>query len=499
MHQEGLLSTKPKRILLPRFDTLGDIVLLEGLLEALLERFPQAKLSVLVRRVFADLNSLFPDAIEWLTTDLDPHRQSPDVSLGSRLLDHLGSNTWDLVLVTAHNRTWVDDLVAAKMIGSRCFALGRWTEMPLVQGKVFEELGLSVDCPYEQMIPVTEESHEIQKYQTLWNILIGESTLPGPKLQVNDHQQQVAEEILQLAGLKAKSYCFCFPAGTQKVAIKIWPPDRFAEIITWLEVDQGLPSLLAGHRSETDQIEEIEKLAREKGARPRKWIGRDGEIPILAALAEASSFYLGNDTGPMHIAAAVDTPVVAIFGGGTWPRFIPRGNKSIAIAGEMPCFGCGWDCMFENAPCMKLVAVADVKQAILSLFRDPESKGMESPIRPASTKLDAELLWYVEKSVENRRKLESEIKRINTDRTVRLQTIERLNRELSEVEADRAARLELIERLNKEIAAIEADRAARLRLIEEIDMKLKETQQKLEKIKSNLLIKILTKIGFIRN
>jgi hypothetical protein len=369
--------------------------------------------------------------------------------------------------------------------------------MSFAQRKVFEALGLSVDCPYEQLIPVSEASHEVEKYQVLWNTLIGEFALPKPKLCVNDHQRQVVDGILHLVGLKNKSFCFCLPAGTQKIAIKTWPPDRFAEIIAWLEAERGLPSLIAGHRSEADRIEEVVKLAKEKGAKPQKWLGRDGEIPILAALLEAARFYLGNDTGPMHIAAAVNTPVVAIFGGGTWPRFIPEGDNSVAIAGAMPCFGCGWDCIFEDAPCMKLVTDADVKRTIPSICQDSALGNTESRIRPASTMLSAELLWYIEKSVRNRRRLEDKITRIDRDRSDQLETIDRLSRELAEVEADRSARLELIERISKEMAVIEADRAARLRVIEEIDKKLKATQQKLEQISSCLPVKILDKLGLI--
>jgi ADP-heptose:LPS heptosyltransferase len=77
IYEEALLSqTPPKKILLPRFDTLGDLVLLEGFLEALRQRLPQAKVTLLNRRVFADLSSLLPDSPEWLTTDIDPHKQA---------------------------------------------------------------------------------------------------------------------------------------------------------------------------------------------------------------------------------------------------------------------------------------------------------------------------------------------------------------------------------------------------------------------------------------
>jgi GT2 family glycosyltransferase len=89
------------------------------------------------------------------------------------------------------------------------------------------------------------------------------------------------------------------------------------------------------------------------------WLGRDGSLPQLAALIARSALYFGNDTGAMHLAAALDVPVVAIFGGGTWPRFVPAARRGVAVVHPLPCFGCGWDCAFGDAPCLGEIAVAD--------------------------------------------------------------------------------------------------------------------------------------------
>jgi ADP-heptose:LPS heptosyltransferase len=188
MSEQVLLPIEPKKILVPRFDTIGDIILLEGFLEALVQSFPRAKVTLLTRRVYADLASLFPDSLDWLTTEIDPHKQPPDLSLCKKLFEELDGASWDLVLMTAYNRTWADDLTAARLIKTKRIAVGQWTKMSANVRRVFAELGLSVDCPYEQLVPVSEKSHEIEKYQTLWRALRCESTLPEPRLYVNEHQ-----------------------------------------------------------------------------------------------------------------------------------------------------------------------------------------------------------------------------------------------------------------------------------------------------------------------
>ncbi|MEY2880364.1 MAG: hypothetical protein RLZZ15_2744, partial [Verrucomicrobiota bacterium] len=77
-----------------------------------------------------------------------------------------------------------------------------------------------------------------------------------------------------------------------------------------------------------------------------------------------AALFLGNDTGALHLAAALDVPVVAVFGGGTWPRFTPAARRGVALVQPLPCFGCGWDCAFGDAPCLGGITVADATAAL---------------------------------------------------------------------------------------------------------------------------------------
>jgi hypothetical protein len=97
-------------------------------------------------------------------------------------------------------------------------------------------------------------------------------------------------------------------------------------------------------------LEEIATGVAKTGApKPPVWLGHDGEIPLLAALLAQCRFYLGHDTGAMHLAAALGRPVIGIFGGGHWPRFRPVGRQVASVVQPLPCFGCNWDCHFGDA------------------------------------------------------------------------------------------------------------------------------------------------------
>ena len=483
------IPSDPQRILLPRFDTLGDIVLLEGFLESLQELYPRAKLVLLVRTGYETLSPLFPKRIEWMTTDIDPLGALPDVLLCEKLIHELANGKGELLLATSYNRTWADDLVAARLTGAKRFALGEPAEIPSLYQDLFSRLSLSLDCPYDQFVPVDETHHETEKYQLLFKALGGKSKLPEPSLSVPEKHKKAAKRILDEAGLKSKSFCLCFPAGTQQVSIKSWSPERFAEIIAWMENEYQLPSLVAAHQSEEDCIEAVVHLAGKGKADPRVWLGKDGEIPVLAALAADAKMYVGNDTGPMHIAAAVNTPVVAIFGGGTWPRFRPRGDRSLAIAGEMPCFGCGWDCIFADAPCMSLVAVKDVQKAIVALYVNSGPKRREDKIITASTQLDEATQRYIEKAVETHQQIEA-------DRTVRLQDNQRLEQKLRESEADRAVRLKANRQLVRELKESEADRTARLEDSRRLEQMLKESDaDRVARLENNQKLEQLLREG----
>ena len=480
----------PQRILLPRFDTLGDIVLLEGFLESLQDLYPQAKLVLLVRKGYETLSPLFPKSIEWMSTDIDPVGAFPDAFLCEKLINELTIGEGELLLATSYNRTWADDLVAARLSGAQRIALGEPSEIPSLYQDLFTQLGLSLDCPYDRFVPVDKISHETEKYEILFKAMGGKSKLPEPVLSVPEKHKKAAKRILDEAGLKAKNFCLCFPAGTQQVSIKSWSPERFAEIISWMEKEYQLPSLVAAHQSEADCVEAVVQLAGNRNAKPSIWLGKDGELPVLAALAAEAKMYVGNDTGPMHIAAAVQTPVVAIFGGGTWPRFRPRGHRSTAIAGEMPCFGCGWDCIFGDAPCMNLVAVQDVQKAIVSLYDGSGPKRKGNKVIAASTRLDETTQRYIKKAVETHRQVEADrvvrlrdnqrleqmLRESEEDRAVRLKANQQLGRELKESEADRASRLDNNQKLKQLLKKSEADRASRLENNQKLEQLLRESE-----------------------
>jgi len=205
------------------------------------------------------------------------------------------------------------------------------------------------------------------------------------------------------------------------VPIKSWPAAKFARLISWLQREQKVPVLFLAHASEQAEVEAVNGELAKIGARTAPiWLGRDGEVVLLAALLAKARFYVGHDTGAMHIAAALARPVVGIFGGGHWPRFRAVGARVISVVQPLPCFGCNWDCKFGDAPCIKTITTEDVISAVETVLDDPRTSYDE--VRQTRS--------FSEESLSLIQAVANRYGALQKDRVERLHTIERLTREI---------------------------------------------------------------------
>ena len=508
-----------KNILIPRFDTFGDIVLLHGFIKALLNLLPDAKFTLLVRDGYDQLSTMFPDRLIWKTIRINPYEGGADPVRVSLFLEELGANVYELVLFTTYNRTWPDDLVAAKLTSAHRVALGEPVDMPDYLIKILPDLGIkSPSCPYDEFISAEEKIHETEKYQALWERLTGETgPLPLPQLSISKDTDKMAKKVLDKLGLTEGSFFFCFPAGLANISLKIWPEDNFAKVIVHLEKRYKVRALVVGHEAEKGIIDKVVWLAKQQGAQPVFWLGKDGDIPLACALAQKSSFYLGNDTGLMHMAAALNKPVLTIFGGGHWPRFLPHVKVGRAFVLPMPCFYCEWDCIFDEALCVNSLSADGIIGEIEGVV--DEILHGKGDFEVVQEKADyGQLYMFFDKAVECLRlekmklqasetdraarleviqQLGEKLEASETDRAARLEVIQQLGEKLEASETDRAGRLEVIQQLGEELRASEADRAARLAVIQEQEREIIRVQQELNDLRKQFLVKMLRRLRLV--
>jgi ADP-heptose:LPS heptosyltransferase len=146
---------------------------------------------------------------------------------------------------------------------------------------------------------------------------------------------------------------------------KNWLPERFGEIADWLVREKGCQVAWTGTAAEKGLIPE---------SRNRDWIWMGKmSLELLAAVIERARIWVGNDSGPLHLAAAVDTATVSIWGPTSPARWGPKGPRHRQVRKWERCPGCiCWDwrtkCIRERHECMLAIDVNEVIAAIESAW-----------------------------------------------------------------------------------------------------------------------------------
>ncbi len=156
-----------------------------------------------------------------------------------------------------------------------------------------------------------------------------------------------------------------FPGAGWK--LREWMPERFAAIGDRLVEHFNADVLIFGGRQERELVQTVAGLMK---AQATTFPGTL-HIRELAACISACNLFLTNDTGPMHIATAVKTPTVALFGPGNHHRFHPLGTEHHIIRHHVPCSPCKqFTDTCRNNICMKKICVDEVWAAILQKLPD---------------------------------------------------------------------------------------------------------------------------------
>jgi heptosyltransferase-2 len=154
--------------------------------------------------------------------------------------------------------------------------------------------------------------------------------------------------------------------GAAYGAAKRWYPDRFARVAERLASDYGYKILLVGGPGEAEIGLEIE---REMSLPPLNMIGLTSVRQMMALLASVD-LVVTNDSGPMHVAAAFDRPLVALFGPTDHTTTSPVCSRAKIVRNETECAPClKRECPIDHR-CMVNISVTDVLEAVDVLLRD---------------------------------------------------------------------------------------------------------------------------------
>jgi ADP-heptose:LPS heptosyltransferase len=350
-------AVPPRRILLLRLERIGDLLMSAAAIEAVRASAPQAAIDLVVgswnRGVAARIRGV--DRVEtldapWLA------RGAPGATAGAMLA---AARRW---------RSRRYDLAINFEGDIRSHAL-------MTIGGAPRRVGFAMAGGGPLLTDVVEhrpDRHTADNAAALVAAAFPGAAPPPPfRLDVPDDARRAAAALVAPHG----RYLVVHASGGR--AIKQWDVDRFAEATTRIARDLGTAVVLSGAPGDAAITAQV------RGALPPDLAVVDvtgkPDLLVLAGVLERARLVLTGDTGPMHLAAAVRAPVVAVFGPSMPWRYGPRDTAHRVVRVDLWCAPCNQirkppaRCVGHTPDCLAGVSVDAVVEAALDLARETES------------------------------------------------------------------------------------------------------------------------------
>ncbi len=348
-----------QKILIVKLSSIGDVVHSLPTLKALRDTFPKAY-------------------IAWVVEE-----KSKDVVIGNPYLDEViifEKERWKKELFkTKSARESVDEIVVfARQLREKKFDIALDLQGLLRSGLIAYFSGAKWRVGYKDSREVShlfynikvprnkEIVHAVDSYLQLARYLGAESTSVSFPLWVSPEDRLFADDFIKRHGWTEKDMLVGINPGAS-IPHKRWDKDNFARLGGHLAKTLDVKVILFGAPSDAPLVQEI--ASKMSAVHPLDASGKT-TIKQLAALIEKCALFIGNDTGPMHIAVAMGTPVIALFGPDNPHRTGPYGMKNKILYHELSCSPCirNPTCGGEYT-CLKLITVQDVMQTAESMLK----------------------------------------------------------------------------------------------------------------------------------
>lgn len=362
-------ATPPRRILLLRLERIGDLLMSAPAIQAVRRYAPQAEIDLVVGSWNAPLARLIPgiDRVEPL--------DAPWLARGAA-----GSSPRALLARAWRWRARRYDLAINFEGDIRSHALMALSGAPVRAGFDMAGGGPLLTIPVEHRPTEHTTANAWRIVQAAFSLAPAaalaatDAALPDFRLALPDDVRAQAAEMLRgrgpIIGLHA--------SGGR--AIKQWPARRFGDVAARLLADHpDATLLLTGAPGDRPMVDDVLAMLRETlgaAAVEARVLDLTGEVelPLLAALLQRCAVFVTGDTGPMHLAAAVGTPIAAVFGPSMPVRYAPISTEHRIVRIDLPCAPCNQirlppaRCQGHTPDCLEGVTVDMVHRAAADLL-----------------------------------------------------------------------------------------------------------------------------------
>ena len=217
----------------------------------------------------------------------------------------------------------------------------------------------------------TEEvlkNHQVEYYLNLLKAMGWDGPRRVPHLYVAPEDMEKARNLLHARGIIEGDFVIGLSPGALFGDAKRWPADRFAKIGDWAAERWSARVLVLGSGNEADICEVLcGSMARE----PYNFCGQTS-LGVAIGLVRQCNFFVTNDSGLMHIAAALGVPTLAIFGSTDPIATGPRGPKTRIVRHEIECAPCLKPECPTDFRCMLSIEPEEVWEEMEILRRDSQ-------------------------------------------------------------------------------------------------------------------------------
>ncbi|MCM8763264.1 MAG: glycosyltransferase family 9 protein [Candidatus Omnitrophica bacterium] len=338
-----------KKILVINLGGIGDLLLSTPALRALKNKFSDAKISLLVVPRAYELVKDFAFIDEVFIF----HKTLRKIFKNFKVLFDLRKEHFDLAI---NMRT----LVSKRSAREIKFLLD-FIRPKIKAGRDTEGRGYFFDVK----IPEKDfgERYEMEYDINLAGLLGAEVIDKNIDFKIDKTDLRKVDEILNKEGISEKDILIGIHPGGEPS--RRWPIENFAKVMININEKISCKFVITGTIEENNLADKLIKITKLEA------INFMGKLKIkeLAALIKRCRLFITNDTGPMHIAAILQTSLVAIFGPG-WPaRYDPRNisDKAIVLYQKVDCSPCN-KVSCADLKCLKIISPKEVTDAVSKLL-----------------------------------------------------------------------------------------------------------------------------------
>ena len=347
----------PKRMLVIRLDRLGDVVLSTPALQALRHQFPHAFIAMMVRPACREAVEGHPCLDEVILYDKEGLQRNPlETFRFARRLRRYAFDT-ALVLHPSNRSHWIPWLAGIPVRIGYDRKSG-WL--------------LTHRLPHRKQ---EGAKHEARYTLELLEVLGFAPLMSAPQVPVRPEADRRVEALLSGSSVAQAERLVAIHPSASCVS-KRWMPERFAQVADRLVTECRVRICLVAGEADAPHAEQVAHAMRQPAL---NFAGRLS-VGELAALLSRCRLLISNDSGPVHVAAAVGTPVVDVFGRnqrGLSPlRWGPVGDGHVILHKEVGCVTClAHNCDIEFL-CLTSLSVEEVYRAAVSVL-DRETQRAE--------------------------------------------------------------------------------------------------------------------------